>query len=1258
MRKNIYYAILSTVIIILFIILISENYMAESENLTTILINEVMYNPEEDDNYNEWVELFNPTNQSINVSEWSITDNFSEDFLEGDSDHGNGSTIIPPYGYAIIADHGTSIYENYSISNTTIKLYVDDLSIGNGLGNSNDKLILKNSNGTTIDAMEWGEDFIDVPGYPAALVDVNHSLCRYQNTDTNDSSVDFYDGVVPTPGSENTIVINSYLDIDLYPVYIPKIHNNSDYSIPFSIKINMTNFSSHQNYEIKAYVLGNETSNFPSTQIWYDESWQYSYYYFNITTDENGNFSDWLNLRFKKSYQEYQKHIENNNSAYLFVKIKNNNISREISKKIYLLDLDESTVNGTTGGYAVGIARQNNTILDKKTVIIKNNTNSITGIYATEDNNIDETFPSEPGYYKLPSPAGTNYSIHFLEDNGSILHIISNVTINQGDYDVDIYCPTTYYLVRKTETLDIAVSVENYGDFNDSFMLTIDDATAGWAATLDNTTLHLKLRDVNYTTLHVIPCQNYECRVAFITLSATSQSDISKKDTITFEIELLGPDLNITKIKCLDEEKKENTTFGEGRIINIKAFVKNKGNENATDVNVTFYYDTKDNDHLIGTKQYDSISKYQKYPSVDWDTTDVPIGNHTIFVVVDEENTVDELDESNNENSVVIRLFKTFENTSASIVITELYYHAHPRIHNEFITLYNPSQEKINISGWYLTNKPQKIREKQTKIQFLDNTTIFPESSLLITQNASAYLWETGEKPDYEYETDSYEDIPQMIYTKKFTLSNTGGAVALKDEYNHTIDIIVYGETEYISKGWNGESVQKSGSGVILKRNFNNSIPKDTNTSSDWKHPRIYGIGQSDFPYVTMSFTGEIKTFVSPDCSFKTIVSELRNATDSIYFNIYEFTNPFLCDELVAALKRDVSVNIFLEGAPIGGIDDREKFILNRIVNNGGSIRFIVNDPDNDVDDRYRFDHGKYLVIDNYTVIVESCNWAKTGIPIDPTFGNREWGIVVRNIDVAAYFLQVFLDDWNPLRCDSYSSYDMDLFIPPSFYPSDTVYTGSYTPQFESKTIVGNFSATPVFSPDTSQQAIIDLINSAETSILIEQLYIYKDWKDRISPFVERLVNKSKNGVDIKIILNYNPRYEPTNIKQNETKKYLEEYGIEVKFHYTNWSYFANMHNKGMIVDNTSVLISSINWNENSVTKNREAGIIIENEEIALYYAEVFFYDWSLGPMDEKESVSSFEDFLAEYKNPSFIVIIYGMTFALVGRDWRKRKWT
>jgi len=406
--------------------------------------------------------------------------------------------------------------------------------------------------------------------------------------------------------------------------------------------------------------------------------------------------------------------------------------------------------------------------------------------------------------------------------------------------------------------------------------------------------------------------------------------------------------------------------------------------------------------------------------------------------------------------------------------------------------------------------------------------------------------------------------------------------------------------------------------------------------------------------------TGEIQTFVSPDNSFETIINELRKANESIYFNIYEFTNPFLCDELVAALRRNISVNIFLEGSPVGGISNEEKFILNRIATYGGNIRFIVNDQENDVYARYPFNHGKYLIIDNKTVIVESCNWAKTGIPKNPTYGNREWGVIIRKKDIAEYFLNVFLDDWNPERCDSYSFYDLNFSISSGFFMDEYVYSGFYEPQFESITVNNSFSAIPVFSPDTSYKAICDMIESAKESIYIEQLYIYKDWKDQINPFVEHLAKKSMQGVDIKVILNYNPNYKNTNDKCNLTKQYFEENSIEVKFVYTNSSYFTNIHNKGMIVDNKSVLISSVNWNENSVTCNREAGIIIENNEVAEYYAQVFFYDWNLNTSNllKKENNNSIGNMNINYENTIYIIVIFTLTFGLIARDWRKRKWT
>ena len=453
--------------------------------------------------------------------------------------------------------------------------------------------------------------------------------------------------------------------------------------------------------------------------------------------------------------------------------------------------------------------------------------------------------------------------------------------------------------------------------------------------------------------------------------------------------------------------------------------------------------------------------------------------------------------------------------------------------------------------------------------------------------------------------------------------------------------------------GWSGPPIPDSGQGVVLRRNTQNSTPIDTDTAADWIHPRVYGIGQTDLTPHTIAFTGEITTFVSPDCSFETIVSELRKATRSISCNIYEFTNPFLCDELIAALDRKVAVSVFLEGSPPGGINPKEYYLLHQIQDHGGIVHFMVSDEKDRVYARYGFDHAKYLVIDNQTVIVESCNWANTGVPKDPTYGNREWGMVIRNIDVATTFLQVFLEDSSPLRCDSRPLDRMNATIPLDFFLSKTVPHAGYNSRFTAQTFSGTQTITPVFSPDTSEQLLCNAINTANKTIYIEQLYIYKDWGEQLSPLVERLINKSSQGVDVRVILDYNPDYANTIQQLNDTKQYLEENGVHVKFISAVWSPFTTVHNKGMIVDNTTVLVSSINWNQQSVTLNREAGVLLENPAAATYYADVFLSDWNLEPHQNHASSAPW----ADYKNLLLIGVVCGITGALIIRDWRKRKW-
>jgi phosphatidylserine/phosphatidylglycerophosphate/cardiolipin synthase-like enzyme len=53
-----------------------------------------------------------------------------------------------------------------------------------------------------------------------------------------------------------------------------------------------------------------------------------------------------------------------------------------------------------------------------------------------------------------------------------------------------------------------------------------------------------------------------------------------------------------------------------------------------------------------------------------------------------------------------------------------------------------------------------------------------------------------------------------------------------------------------------------------------------------------------------------------------------------------------------------------------------------------------------------------------------------------------------------------------------------------------------------------------------------------------------------------------------------------------------------------------NVHNKGIIVDGRTVLISSQNWSTDGTLYNRDAGIIIEHPDAAQYFQQIFLHDW------------------------------------------------
>ena len=216
---------------------------------------------------------------------------------------------------------------------------------------------------------------------------------------------------------------------------------------------------------------------------------------------------------------------------------------------------------------------------------------------------------------------------------------------------------------------------------------------------------------------------------------------------------------------------------------------------------------------------------------------------------------------------------------------------------------------------------------------------------------------------------------------------------------------------------------------------------------------------------------------------------------------------------------------------------------------------------------------------------------------------------------VVNYFIDLFNGDWS--TGTAYDNGSDGMGYGQSYDRNGSL---SFTPfKRDALDISGNMTITPVISPVNSGDVIIELVNSATTSLYVEQMYIYETLDDVLSS----LVNARGRGVDVKVIQGY------TSFERNDASgNILESAGIVVKRLKSNSSSaypvpFDTMHNKGIIVDNETVLVSSINWSPTSLRDNREAGLVVRSPAVAAYYTDLFMHDWN-GSIDLESNSTSF----------------------------------
>ena len=547
----------------------------------------------------------------------------------------------------------------------------------------------------------------------------------------------------------------------------------------------------------------------------------------------------------------------------------------------------------------------------------------------------------------------------------------------------------------------------------------------------------------------------------------------------------------------------------------------------------------------------------------------------------------------------VAAAYPASDSVSSTLLITELYPNTAMRNEpDEYVALTNFGSYPVNLEGWRITDTEGTIIFPPFEV--VSNQTVY------VTRNASAFTAQmsavSGKDvvPDFEYGSDSDPTVIQLqTEGRAFALRNTGDEVILQDETGGEVDVIIYGEETYEDGGWQGEPLEKPREGMIFIRRG----AQDTNQREDWLS-LPFGASYHAPEKFSCSGSGSATAFVSPDCSFSVLQSELNNASSSLCINLYQFDNPYLMDLVLDALNRGVTVKLLLEGSPVGGSTDEELYIAETIRERGGEVRLSH--------DSY-INHAKYALIDNKTLIAMTENWKTTGVPTNNSFGNRGWGIVLKNDAVANYFTEVFIEDF--YRAEEFVSELEDLEVKEI---TRAIPQSSYVPVFEPRTVTCDFTGIPVLAPDTalSNETILGTIQSAQESVLVQQFSAARSWGEEDNTFITALIEAARRGCEVKVLLDSKDYNLDTWNDNDEAVAWLEQVAseehldLEAKLADLDSLGLTKVHTKGLIVDGEIVIITSLNWNPNSA-HNREAGVIVENEEIASFFEDVFFHDWN-----------------------------------------------
>ncbi len=170
---------------------ITANFTLGSASEADIVINEINYNSPDDLDSDDWVELYNPNNFSVDISGWYFEDESGRFFGLP------ANTLIPAGAYLVLAETA----DKFSAVYPQVSNFIGDFGRdpqGFGLSGGGEMITLKNANGTLIDMVEYD----DKSPWPEAA-DGDGPTLQLIAPDLDNTLASSWEAIPATPGALN-----------------------------------------------------------------------------------------------------------------------------------------------------------------------------------------------------------------------------------------------------------------------------------------------------------------------------------------------------------------------------------------------------------------------------------------------------------------------------------------------------------------------------------------------------------------------------------------------------------------------------------------------------------------------------------------------------------------------------------------------------------------------------------------------------------------------------------------------------------------------------------------------------------------------------------------------------------------------------------------------------------------------------------------------------------------------------------------------